>query len=128
MFAFAFAYMCGCVHVRMHEREHECINAQVHVRTYVAFVTCRSKTDGHTYQIQEVKKEIAELSYMMRMGQVSLSCCSLEWLAASCMHVCMHTCMHELIDVGCIHVFMYACMEQCMYVCANVCMYIRMYV
>ena len=94
MFAFVFAYMRGYVHVWMYERAHECMNAQVHVRTYVTFVTCRSTTDGHTYQIQEVKKEIAELSYMMRMGQVSLSCGSLEWLLPhACMYAC--ACMHE---------------------------------
>jgi len=94
MFSLVFAYMCGYVHVCIYERAHECMNAQVHVRTYVAFATCRSTTDGHTYQIQEVKKEIAELSYMMRMGQVSLSCGSLEWLLP---HAYMYVCagMHE---------------------------------
>ena len=87
MFAFVFAYMCGCVHVCIYDRARECLNAQVHVRTYVAFVTCRSTTDGHTYQIQEVKKEIAELSYMMRMGQVSVSAARLNGLLP---HACMH--------------------------------------
>lgn len=79
----------------------KCVYISTSVQTHGACVTRRSTTDGHTYEIKEVKKEIADLSYMMRMGQVSPFCCLFACLICSmaACHVCMYTCMYICVCV-----------------------------
>ena len=88
----------------------KCVYISTFVQTHGAFVTRRSATDGHTYEIKEVKKEIADLSYLMRMGQVSPSCCLRAGLICS-MAAC-HVCM-------CTSVYVYVCVCVCERACRS---------